>query len=190
MSRVRDLLAGSSLALLCNVSLAQTSAEGGKAGANLEEIVVTGSLLTTSAAAEEGSAPLDVISVDEIRERGNTSVFEAVRNLPQLAGYADNDTRSGARDTKQVNLRGLGAQYTVVLLNGRRLGQNNLNLVPFTAVERIEVLKDGASAVYGSDALAGVVNVITRRDYDGVELSADYGNTTHYGDGGKTNVSA
>jgi outer membrane receptor protein involved in Fe transport len=77
-----------------------------------------------------------------------------------------------------------------VLINGRRLGANNLNLIPFAAVERIEVLKDGASAVYGSDALAGVVNVILKRGYDGAQISADYGNTTHYGDGSRTNTSA
>ena len=185
---LRRVLGGSGFALLCNFALAQTPPDSG--GGGLEEIVVTGSLLRSTTLAEEGAAPIDVISVDEIRLRGNTSVFEAVRNLPQLAGYQDNDTRAGARDTKEVNLRGLGAQYTVVLLNGRRLGQNNLNLIPFAAVERIEVLKDGASAVYGSDALAGVVNIITRKSYDGAEFSLDYGNTTHYADGGRTNASA
>src|SRR5688500_18073675 len=96
---LRGVLAGSGIALICNVSLAQTPPADRE---TVEEIVVTGSLLRTTALAEEGSAPLDVISVDEIRERGNTSVFEAVRSLPQLAGYADNDTRSGARDTKEV----------------------------------------------------------------------------------------
>lgn len=156
----------------------------------VEEIVVTGSMLNSTAAAEEGAAPVQIISIDEIREGGATTVYEALRNLAELAGYADNDSRSGARDTREVNLRGLGAQYTIVLINGRRLGQNNLNLVPFAAVERIEVLKDGASAVYGSDALAGVVNVILRKGYDGVEFAADYGDSTHFADAGKANLSA
>lgn len=155
----------------------------------IEELVVTGSMLNSSVIAEEGAAPVRVLSLDTIRRGGATTVYEALRGMPELAGYADNDSRSGARDTREVNLRGLGAQYTLVLINGRRLGQNNLNLVPFAAVERIEILKDGASAVYGSDALAGVVNVILRRDYDGVEVTADYGNSTHFADAGKANFS-
>jgi iron complex outermembrane receptor protein len=187
--KLRNVMMGSGLTLLTNLSFAQSASEATPGGA-LEEITVTGSLLRTQSAPEEGTAPLNVISSEDIQKRGNTTVFEAVATLPELSGYVDNDSRAGASDTKQVNLRGLGAQYTVVLLNGRRLGANNLNLIPFAAVERIEVLKDGASAVYGSDALAGVVNIILKRNYDGAQISADYGNTTHYGDGSRTNTSA
>ncbi|HEY5759336.1 MAG TPA: TonB-dependent receptor plug domain-containing protein, partial [Steroidobacter sp.] len=156
----------------------------------IEELVVTGSMLNSSVAAEEGAAPVRVLSLETIRRGGATTLYEALRGMPELAGYADNDSRSGARDTREINLRGLGPQYTLVLINGRRVGQNNLNLVPFAAVERIEILKDGASAVYGSDALAGVVNVILRRNYDGVEVTADYGNSTHFSDASKANISA
>ncbi len=187
-NKLRNVMVGSGLTLLTNFALAQTPSADTRT-TTLEEIIVTGSYLRSSTVAEEGAIPLDVITVDEIRLRGNTSVFEAVRSLPQLSGYADNDTRSGAADQKEVNLRGLGSEYTLLLLNGRRLASNDLNLIPFAAVERIEVLKDGASAVYGSDALAGVVNVILRDRYDGVEVSADYGESTHFG-GAKTNVSA
>lgn len=185
----RQILAGSSLALLCNFAGAAQSGNQDAGGTKIEEIVVTGSMLISTTAAEEGAAPVEVISVDEIRSSGATTVFEALRSQPQLAGLADNDTRSGAQDTKEVNLRGLGAQYTLVLINGRRIAQNNLNLIPFAAVERVEILKDGASAVYGSDALAGVVNVILREDFDGFEFSADYGSSTHYGDGSRINTS-
>jgi len=182
---IRCLLAGSSLALLCNVSSAQEP--GGQQGM-VEEIVVTGSMLSSNTAAEEGAAPVEVISIEQIRNSGAATVYEALRSQPELSGLADNDTRSGAQDTKQVNLRGLGAQYTLVLINGRRVAKNNLNLVPFAAVERIEILKDGASAVYGSDALAGVVNVILREDYQGFEFSGDYGTSTHYNDGTRGNA--
>ncbi len=188
-NKFRNVMMGSGLTLLTNLSFAQSASEAVQSG-EIEEVTVTGSLLRAQGEPEEGTAPLVVISSEDIQKRGNTTVFEAVATLPELSGFVDNDTRAGASDTKQVNLRGLGAQYTVVLINGRRLGANNLNLIPFAAVERIEVLKDGASAVYGSDALAGVVNVILKRGYDGAQISADYGNTTHYGDGSRTNTSA
>src|SRR5687767_6710578 len=101
-NKLRNVMVGSGLTLLTNFAFAQTTSEDMRTG-QLEEIVVTGSYLRSSKLAEEGAAPLDVITVDEIRNRGNTTVFEAVRSLPQLSGYADNDTRSGAADRKEAN---------------------------------------------------------------------------------------
>src|SRR5690606_18830636 len=82
----------------------------------------------------------------------------------------------GAQGASQVNLRGLGAQYTLVLVNGRRLSnspafsadQQNVNNIPVAAIERVEILRDGASAIYGSDAIGGVINVILKNDYEGM----------------------
>lgn len=156
----------------------------------LEALTVTGSRLRSARVAEEGAAPVTVISQEDVRQAGGTTMYAALRSLPEVSGYADNDTRAGNADTQQINLRGLGSQYTLVLVNGRRLGKNSLNLIPFVALQRIEILKDGASAIYGSDALSGVVNVLLRDRYDGAEATVDYGNTTHFGDGAKLNGSA
>lgn len=161
--------------------------EGGNAPP-IEEVLVTGSNLAMSSV-KEGPVPITVLSSEDFAERGVTTAYEALSTQPFFGGYADNDTRAGAGNISQVNLRGLGAEYTLVLLNGRRIGSSDLNLVPFAAVERIEVVKDGASSVYGSDALAGVVNVILRDDFEGMEVSANYGNSTHYGDGDKGQIS-
>jgi outer membrane receptor protein involved in Fe transport len=154
----------------------------------LEEVMVTGSNLATSSV-KDGPVPITVLSSEDFTERGVTTAYEALSTQPFFGGQADNDTRAGAGNANQVNLRGLGSEYTLVLLNGRRVGSRDLNLVPFAAVERIEVVKDGASSVYGSDALAGVVNVILRDKFDGMEVSANYGDSTHYGDGGKGQIS-
>lgn len=157
--------------------------------APIEEVLVTGSNLALKGSIKEGPVPVTVLDAEDFKVRGSTTAYEALSTQPFFGGQADNDTRAGAGNINQVNLRGLGADYTLVLLNGRRIGSNDLNLVPFAAVERIEVVKDGASSVYGSDALAGVVNVILREDFEGFEAQGSYGNTTHYGDGGKTQFS-
>lgn len=166
---------------------AQNVSSGGEAPA-IEEVLVTGSNLAMSSV-KEGPVPITVLSSEDFAERGVTTAYEALSTQPFFGGYADNDTRAGAGNINQVNLRGLGAEYTLVLLNGRRIGSSDLNLVPFAAVERIEVVKDGASSVYGSDALAGVVNVILRDDFDGMEVNANFGSSTHYSDGTKGQIS-
>ena len=106
------------------------------------------------------------------------------------AGPAGNSTNaywtSNGYGTAQTNLRGMGINRTLVLLNGRRIvnggtGANSsvdLNMIPAALIERIEVLKDGASAVYGADAVAGVVNIITKTDFEGAQLDVKYGSTT------------
>lgn len=105
-------------------------------------------------------------------------------------GASITDTSSGQRGFNSANLPGLGASNTLVLLNGRRRngfahpGDNNgvdLNNIPFGAIQRVEVLKDGASAVYGTDAIAGVINFACRRDYQGADISVRYADTQHGG---------
>ncbi len=142
-------------------------------------IVVTGSRLPSKDLT--GPAPLTIIDRAEIDKTGTTSIGEMIRDLP-VASPATSDTASRGNDgSANVALRGLSAVNTLVLVNGRRMLSNtaggtvDLNSVPFEAVERVEVLQDGASAVYGSDAVAGVVNIIMRRSYDGVLLKAGYG---------------
>jgi len=147
-------------------------------------IVVTGTLIT---GLEDAPAPVDVVSDAELEAQGNPTMLELTKRLPASAGGIGDasqfDIRSQFNEgVASINLRGLGPQRTLVLLNGKRMvatGSGNLplvdvNLMPMGAVGRIEILKDGAAATYGSDAIAGVVNFITRTNQHGFEASADY----------------
>lgn len=146
------------------------------------QIVVTGSYIRGSA--EDAAVPIDVISSEDLVRQGTPTITELLKALPSSAGVIGDSNQFGAGQTTgsgSVNLRGLGASRTLVLLNGRRLavaptlvGSVDTNLLPLAAVGRIEVLKDGAAALYGSDAVAGVVNFITRTDLDGLEASGSY----------------
>ncbi len=149
------------------------------------QIVVTGTLIAGSR--EDAPAPVDVIGADELEAQGNPSMLELTKRMPASAGVLGDasqfDIRSQFNEgVASVNLRGLGPQRTLVLLNGKRVvatGSGNLplvdvNLIPAGAIGRIEILKDAAAATYGSDAIAGVVNFLTRTDQDGFLASADY----------------
>jgi iron complex outermembrane receptor protein len=152
---------------------------------DVDELIVTGSRIKR--ADIEGVGPVTVIGEREIAATGTVSVEALLQRLPASAGAAGGQGNAywTARGwgTSQVNLRGLGVNRTLVLLNGRRLvsggtGANSaadLNTIPAAIIGRIEVLKDGASAVYGTDALAGVVNIITRDNLEGLQLAARYG---------------
>ncbi len=158
-------------------------AQAQEAGA-VEEIVVTGSRIKR--ADIEGVGPVTVVGQKEIAATGITNVENLLQRLPAAAGFGGNQTNaywsSRGWGTATINLRGLGINRTLVLLNGRRMvnggtGANSapdLNTIPAAIIGRIEVLKDGASAVYGTDAVAGVVNIITRDDYDGFAISGRY----------------
>lgn len=158
----------------------------------LDTVTVTGSHIKR--AAISGVGPVTVIDRESIERSGATSVETLLQRIPASAGFAGNQGNAywaeNGYGTTQVNLRGLGTNRTLVLLNGRRIvnggtGANSsvdLNIIPIAMVERIEVLKDGASAIYGADAVAGVVNLITKRSFDGIEASVRYGQTFE-GDG-------
>ena len=157
-----------------------------------DTIVVTGTLIR--GAAEDAPAPVDVIGAEELARQGNPGIIELARRLPTSAGVLGETSQFDPRSqynqgSASVNLRGLGPQRTLVLLNGKRMvpsGAGNLplvdvNLFPVNALERLEILKDGGAATYGSDAIAGVVNFITRTRQDGFLASGDY----RYIDGSK-----
>ena len=142
----------------------------------IEKIEVTGSHIKRIDV--EGVSPVVTINRKDMEKTGYNSISDVVRDLSVNSfGSARESSGSNAAGVAQVDLRGLGSSNTLVLLNGQRLptdavtGAVDLNLVPMAAVERIEILKDGASAIYGSDALGGVVNIITRKDFSGSELS-------------------
>ncbi|WP_230292876.1 TonB-dependent receptor domain-containing protein [Croceicoccus sp. Ery5] len=157
------------------------------------QIIVTGSRIRR--ADIEGVGPTTVVTAEEIENTGIVNVETLLQRLPANAGQAGNQTAAywtgNGWGTSQVNLRGLGIKRTLVLLNGRRLvaggtGANSspdLNMIPVNMLARTEVLKDGASAVYGADAVAGVVNLITRTDFEGITAGGRYG-ITDEGDGG------
>jgi iron complex outermembrane receptor protein len=144
---------------------------------HLEEIVVVGSSLKISVEqVESGALPIQLISEQEIASSGTRTIGEFLRNEPAFSGAPSGLGDGSVRTT--LNLRGLGPQYTLTLVNGRRIGINgpaNVGAIPMEAVERIEVLKAGASAVYGSDAVAGVVNIVLKTSADGLGVSTRYG---------------
>jgi iron complex outermembrane receptor protein len=164
-----------SLALASGVAFAQDEADDDE-GVELDRVQVTGSRIKRVDI--EGSTPVTVISREDIDFSGDSTVSELLRSstfnsfgsFRDASGYGN-----GFSGTSFVSLRGLGSQRTLVLLDGRRLSafpggggdSVDLNLIPIDMIERIEILRDGASAIYGSDAIAGVINIITRKDMDG-----------------------
>jgi len=156
----------------------------------IPRVEVTGSSLKRINA--ETASPVQVIDAKQIENMGARTLLQVLDNLP-AARPAQQDFRSmftGSDGASQANLRGLGAQGTLVLLNGRRLSFYgapagfqtmfvNIDAIPAAAIERMEVLTDGASAVYGSDAVAGVINVITKKNYQGLEARATADTSTN-----------
>ncbi|MGD8829683.1 MAG: TonB-dependent receptor [Pseudomonadales bacterium] len=160
---------------------------------DIEEIVVTGSHIKGSP--EDAASPVQTLQREDIVASGVSDVSEVVRNLSVASG-SDTAPQDGARfngaagsGLANVNLRGLGPTSTLVLLDGKRLpyaGQKlsdgdrfvDINSIPITMIQRVEVLKNGASAIYGSDAIAGVVNFITRSDFEGFEVTGKYQDVT------------
>ena len=153
----------------------------------LEKFEVTGSRIATVDL--EGPSPVKIITRADIEVSGRVTLTELLRDLPESSNIAINEggTIAAVRGSTALNLRALGANNTLIIVNGRRtvLTGNpsggttfvDLNRFPAAMVERVEVLKDGASAIYGADATAGVVNIILRKDYNGAEVNFSYGNS-------------
>ncbi|MES2692529.1 MAG: TonB-dependent receptor plug domain-containing protein, partial [Verrucomicrobiota bacterium] len=161
----------------------------------LEAFTVTGSNIKRLDI--EKVLPVTVFSQDMIESRNALTPIELLTALPQITNVPLNESTSGGAnsrgDNANINMRGIGATYTLVLLNGRRLAPHpatspdagqlasyvNVNQLPTQGLERIDVLRDGASAIYGSDAVAGVINYLTRRDFRGTELRTRVGLPEH-----------
>jgi len=148
----------------------------------IEKIQVTGSRIKRSEF--ESSSPISVFDEKQIKASGVVSVDEFLQDIPAFTGFQMGASTNNGTDTgqKKVDLRGLEFNRTLVLINGRRQigdvngdGAVDINSVPIGMVKRIEVLKDGASTIYGADAIAGVVNIILKDDVEGVEISANWG---------------
>ena len=166
--------------------------------ASTDEIVVTGSFIRGTP--EDAALPVNVLTAADLEKQGAPTTVELIKLLAVSSGVQGDtnqfDSRAqGAEGSGTVNLRGLGPERTLVLLNGRRLALNpfglvgstvDTNKIPSAAIGRIEVLKDGAAATYGSDAVAGVVNFITKTGFNGIEVGGDY----KYIDGSDGNYNA
>ena len=164
---------------------AQAKVAGGQdATATAERVVVTGSNIPTTET--ESALPVTVYSAEIIEKAGAQTPAEALRQLPSFVGNtATENNANGGDGTAAVSLRGLGPNNVLTLINGRRAFTFfDINAIPNSAISRIEILKDGASSVYGSDAVAGVVNFIlldglsSEKPYEGAEVYGLYGNTT------------
>jgi iron complex outermembrane receptor protein len=174
------------IALACGAGSTHIAAAQDSAAAPASTVFVTGSNLKRTD--KEGSSPVSVITAQDIRNSGATSVADLMKLIPSMGSDGNQDNTSGSGFAKGVataSLRGLGSSSTLILLNGRRItpapyadpNEGNsvlydLNSIPLAGIERIEILQDGASAVYGSDAIAGVINFILKTNYNGAELSA------------------
>lgn len=159
--------------------------------AELEQVVVTGSRIRVRDFEE--ISPVSSVSSDAIQAIGATTVDQVLNNLPQVVPGFTATSNNPSDGTATVDLRGLGPERTLVLINGRRLtpstqtGRTDLNNVPTQLIQRVEVVTGGASAVYGSDALAGVVNFILKDDFEGLEIGYQHG-VTGRGDGAQDDV--
>src|SRR5438128_4147610 len=177
---------------LCSVISAQAQEatlrpRGGQPGITIEEVIVTGSNIPT--AEEVGPNPVDTYRPADIEKLGIRNATDLTTFLPQEAGGTINQNISNGGDgTVEFNLRGLLTKETLVLIDGKRVAYGSLgtagttggpdvNLMPVSMVDHVDILKDGASAVYGSDAIAGVVNFFLVHKFRGLEIGGQYGNT-------------
>jgi len=181
------LVAGATSVAGTGVAFAQDS---GQSATTLDRIEVTGSRIRQVDI--ETSQPVLMISREEIEGQGFSTVADILQNISAVGSPAFSRasplTANQEAGGSYIDLRNLGAQRTLVLVNGKRLGistngYQDVSTIPSAVVERIEVLKDGASSIYGSDAMAGVINIITRKNFDGAEVNAYYG---QYSDGDGT----
>jgi outer membrane receptor protein involved in Fe transport len=163
------------------------------ANAPIQEVVVTGSRISSPNLTS--ISPVSTVTADDIAIAGKVRVEDILNQLPQAFAAQGSNVSNGASGTATVNLRGLGAKRTLVLVNGRRLmpgnpdtspnddsGAADLNQIPRQLIERVEVLTGGASSVYGADAVGGVVNFIMNTRFEGIKVEATYGFNNHHND--------
>jgi iron complex outermembrane receptor protein len=184
------------LAAASAAAQAQTAPPPGSTGtsaedtAPLQEVVVTGSMIKRPSA--ETAEAVTVLKADSLKDQGITNIEQALNTLtsnnPAISVSTSVGTFSGGGS--YANLRGLGNGRTLVLLDGQRLANNantgnavDLSGIPFSAIEQVEVLREGASALYGSDAIAGVINFITKKNYQGAEIEGNFDRPQHNGGG-------
>lgn len=195
-SKLNCLALSISTALLASTSITAVAAEE-----EVERIEITGSHIKRTSM--EGPSPVTSLSQEDISKTGVTDLISLFTKLP-ISGQGTFSTQANSSDDtanggSSVSLRGLGADSTLILVNGRRVSVSpfakgidtafvDINNIPLSAIKRVDILKDGASATYGSDAVAGVINVVLRDDVEGVELTGKVGSTAD-GGGDETSIS-
>ncbi len=177
---IRGMFMGG-IVLGMSAATAQTPAPTGE----IEKVTVTGSRIRVSTVTE-GSSPITVVGAQDIKSDGVKNVESMMNNLPQVFADQGGSISNGSTGTATVNLRNLGAVRTLVLVNGRRMPQGSplntaadLNQIPVGLIKRVEVLTGGAGAVYGSDAVAGVVNFIMNDRFEGVQVDFNMSGYNH-----------
>lgn len=177
--------------LVIHLSLTSTRASAEEMLYELEAVTVTGSSIKRTSS--NSLLPIKTLEQDDIKKTGVKTVNDLLKYVPEIdfADYSSQNSLDRTAGASFIKLRGLPATNTLVLLDGHRLPNNplqgndgsgaavDLNLIPLSAIERIEILKSSGSAIYGSDAIAGVVNLITKKNYHGVKLSGNYGISSH-----------
>ncbi|WNO53415.1 TonB-dependent receptor domain-containing protein [Stakelama saccharophila] len=151
-----------------------------------QEITVTGTLIRRPNL--ESNSPITVVDNQEFQYQGSTAVEDTLNRLPQFTPDANSNVSNGSDGTANINLRNLGSNRVLTLLNGKRLlptQATDLNFVPASLIERVDVLTGGASAVYGADAVSGVVNFILKDDLNGARIDATYGFFEHHNNNGR-----
>jgi outer membrane receptor protein involved in Fe transport len=175
---------GAGLMGLAPMAGAQTQPAAAPSAETMERVEITGSRIARRET--ESESPVNVITAQEIRMTGATQSIEVVSQLPSVSVDQDSAQSNGATGTATVQLRGLDADRTLVLMNGRRMPAGNpnyfptdLNFIPTSLIQRVEVLTGGASAVYGSDAVAGVVNFIMNDRVEGIQIDYNLSGYNH-----------
>jgi iron complex outermembrane receptor protein len=159
---------------------ADTPTQGTEVG-SVEVVAHTGSYI----ARETTALPVDVVSTQDLQRQGNPTILQLVKTITaSSSGLGESNRYNGGAGTASINLRGFGSNRTLVLFNGHRMpdstaaafqgGGVNLNSIPTAAIGRVEILKDGAAATYGSEAIGGVVNFISRTDLNGFDIDGQY----------------
>ena len=178
-------------AILAALGMSVTASATFAQDEEIEEVVITGTLIKDPNF--ESSSPIQVVSRDEIDLQAALNAEEILREVPGVVPSVGANVNNGNGGFSYVNLRGLGSNRNVVLIDGVRYAPSelagcfDLNNIPMAMVERIDVLTGGASTTYGADAVGGVVNVITKKNFTGMEINADWGETSE-NDGEETAI--
>ena len=172
-----------SLAAAISMILAGTQVNAQEARSELEEVVVTGSFIRGTP--EDSAMPVEVVSFEELQNMGRPSNLDLIKTMSESGGVAGENNRVNFYPigAMTVNLRSLGSRFTTVVFNGRRFPEqysvntgrfNNVAWIPNAAIGSVETLKAGGGATYGADAVAGVVNYVTRKNFEGLELKQSF----------------
>src|SRR5450631_3722080 len=182
---IRAALATAAATAAVPIALSQTVSTTPAPSPALEEVVVTGSRIQSPNL--QSISPITSVTAADITATGLTRTEDILNNLPMVFAGQNSTVSNGADGTATVDLRGLGPQRTLVLVNSRRLGPgagdgrsfSDINQIPAALIERIDILTGGASAVYGADAVAGVVNFVLNTHFEGIKIDASYNFNNH-----------